>query len=115
MGWQHYADAASGFVLRDRIIAVRTMPMSGRELTLQRRSTHIPSFHLYFYCHPNLVMLYYSLLAVRCPTKGERVSCVVKSRSRTKPQSRIQRQLRSVLCEKLLPPLGHRHNSQKLT
>jgi hypothetical protein len=33
MGWQINADA-SGFALRERIIAVRTVPVGGGELTL---------------------------------------------------------------------------------
>jgi hypothetical protein len=33
IGWQHYAYASGGFVLRDRIIAVRNVQMDGHELT----------------------------------------------------------------------------------
>jgi hypothetical protein len=75
-------------------------------LTLQRRSAHIPRFYLYFYRHPQLIHTIHSLL--RCRTKGECVSCVVRNPTRTKPRSAEQNPATVAvgLGEKILPPLG---------
>jgi hypothetical protein len=60
MGWQDYAHAG-GFVQRDRITAVGTVPrqMGEHEPTLQRQST--PTFHAFtcaFIVIPTAVMLF---------------------------------------------------------